>query len=89
MHAEEINYFCRKMLKDLAYPSESMYIELRKTLKTFLNNQCEITKTANDLFIHRNTVKYRIDNCEDILGFTISSPENSLNLRLALELSEQ
>lgn len=89
MQPEEIKYFCQKLLKELAYPTESMYLELRKTLKTFLNNQCEITKTANDLFIHRNTVKYRIDNCEDILGFTISSPENSLNLRLALELSEQ
>ena len=89
MQPEEIKYFCQKLLKELAFPKESMYIELRKTLKTFLSNQCEITKTANDLFIHRNTVKYRIDNCEEILGLTISSPENSLNLRLALELSEQ
>ncbi|HCM90848.1 MULTISPECIES: PucR family transcriptional regulator ligand-binding domain-containing protein [Vagococcus] len=88
MPSEEIKYFCQKLLKELAFPSESMYIELRKTLKTFLNNQCEITKTANDLFIHRNTVKYRIDNCEEILGLDISLPENSLNLRLALELSE-
>ncbi|MGX7023304.1 PucR family transcriptional regulator [Vagococcus hydrophili] len=89
MQPEEIRYFCQKLLKELAFPSESMYIELRKTLKTFLNNQCEITKTANELFIHRNTVKYRIDNCEEILGLDITSPENSLNLRLALELSEQ
>lgn len=88
MQSEEINYFSKKMLKELAFPTESMYIELRKTLKTFLDNQCEITKTANDLFIHRNTVKYRIDNCEEILGLDITNPENSLNLRLALELSE-
>lgn len=88
IQADETHYFCQSLLKKLAYPSDSMHQELRKTLKTFLDNQCEITKTANQLFIHRNTVKYRIDNCEDILGLTISAPEASLNLRLALELSE-
>ena len=89
LQVEEVHYFCEKLLKELAFPTESMYIELRKTLKTFLDNQCEITKTANDLFIHRNTVKYRIDNCEELLGVNILQPENSLNLRIALELSEK
>ena len=88
MHKEETKYFCQNTLKELAYPSESIHLELRKTLKTFLDNQCEITKTANELFIHRNTVKYRIDNCEELLGVEISHPQNSLNIRLALELSQ-
>lgn len=88
IQTDEANYFCRNLLKELAYPLDPMHQELRKTLKTFLDNQCEITKTANQLFIHRNTVKYRIDNCQTILGVTINAPETSLNLRLALELSE-
>lgn len=88
LHDDEIKYFCEHILKELAYPIDPMYQELRKTLKTFLDNQCEITKTANTLFVHRNTVKYRIDNCESILGMKVNVPKNSLNLRLALELSE-
>ena len=88
IHKDEMVYFCKNSLKELAYPVDNMHIELRKTLKTYLDNQCEITKTANQLFIHRNTVKYRIDNCEDIIGFPITTSENSLNLRIALELSE-
>lgn len=88
LHDDEIKYFCEHILKELAYPVDPMYQELRKTLKTFLDNQCEITKTANTLFVHRNTVKYRIDNCESILGMKVNVPKNSLNLRLALELSE-
>ncbi|MGX4685819.1 PucR family transcriptional regulator [Vagococcus sp. JNUCC 83] len=85
---EEAKYFCQDCLKILSYPQSDMDIELRKTLKTFLDNQCEITKTANELFIHRNTVKYRIDNIEELLECKIDTPENSFKLRLALELTE-
>ncbi|WP_313469039.1 helix-turn-helix domain-containing protein, partial [Carnobacterium sp.] len=86
---EEVHYFCQSILKELAYPEEENLIELRKTLKTYLDFQCEIAKTAKELFIHRNTVKYRIDNCETIVGMPIADPINSLNLRLALSLSQQ
>lgn len=85
---EEAKYFSQDCLKILSYPQSEMDMELRKTLKTFLDNQCEITKTANELFIHRNTVKYRIDNIEELLGCKIDTPENSFKLRLALELTE-
>lgn len=85
---EEAKYFSQDCLKILSYPQSEMDIELRKTLKAFLDNQCEITKTANELFIHRNTVKYRIDNIEELLDCKIDTPENSFKLRLALELTE-
>lgn len=85
---DEATYFAKDCLKSLYSPQTDMDLELRKTLKTFLDNQCEITKTANDLFIHRNTVKYRIDNIQEILGLEIDTPEHSFKLRLALELSE-
>ena len=40
------------------------------------------------MFIHRNTVIYRIERCEEVLGMKINTPENSMNLRIALALSE-
>ncbi len=83
-----IRYFCEKTLKTLAYPIDPSMIELRKTLKCFLDYNCEITKTANVLFLHRNTIKYRIKQCEEILGLSVQNPESSLTLRVALELSD-
>lgn len=85
----DVRFFCQTALKDLAYPEEASLIELRKTLHVYLNSQCEIARTAGTLFVHRNTVKYRIQRIEEILGLTVNTPENSLNLRLALELSEE
>lgn len=89
LDSHEVTYFCESILGQFAYPKNEVDIELRKTLYTFLSNQCEITKTANQLFIHRNTVKYRIDNIEQALALTIETPENSFNLRLALKLSDE
>ena len=85
---KDIRYFCEKTLKTLAYPIDPSMIELRKTLKCFLAYNCEITKTATVLFLHRNTIKYRIKQCEEILGLSVQNPESSLTLRVALELSE-
>lgn len=85
----KITYFCKSILKDLAYPESGSMIDLRDTLDVYLQNQSEITQTAKDLFIHRNTVKYRINRCEEILDVDLNSPEDSLNLRLALNLSNK
>lgn len=86
----EVIYFCKKTLKDFAFPDgkDDFINDLRHTLDVYLANQCEITTTANLLFIHRNTVKYRINRCEEILGVEVDNPEESLNLRLALNLSK-
>lgn len=86
---EDVEYFCQQQLKELAYPTEPTLQELRKTLKIFLDFNCEITKTANALYLHRNTIKYRMNQCEKLLGTSIQEPETSLLLRVALELSEK
>ncbi|EPM8148395.1 PucR family transcriptional regulator ligand-binding domain-containing protein [Enterococcus faecalis] len=86
---EDVEYFCQQQLKELAYPTEPTLQELRKTLKVFLDFNCEITKTANALYLHRNTIKYRMNQCEKLLGTSIQEPETSLLLRVALELSEK
>ena len=86
---EVVVYFCQQQLKELAYPTEPTLQELRKTLKVFLDFNCEITKTANALYLHRNTIKYRMNQCEKLLDTSIQEPETSLLLRVALELSEK
>lgn len=89
MTPEDIHYFCRTTLKELAFPDEDSMVELRKTLSYYLDFQCEITRTAKSLFVHRNTIKYRIEQCQKLLGKNVHDPAVSLDLRLALALSEE
>lgn len=79
---------CTELLKDLAYPDNDQNIELRRTLKTYLESRCSIVETANRMYVHRNTIRYRIKKCETILGRGLDGSEICFEIQLALRLSE-
>lgn len=57
------------------------------TLAVFLlDKNSNITETASHLFVHKNTVKYRLQKASDILGFHIGDVPQSKNLIYALSL---
>ena len=81
---EELQKFYENTLRSLAYPKTKDEEDLIKTMVVFLDNNCEIAITSKKLFVHRNTVKYRITKCEEILNYSIADPKNSLHVRMAL-----
>ena len=61
--------------------------ELVHTLQLYLlDTDRSVTQTAQALFVHKNTVKYRIQKAGDILGFHIGDVPQSKNLIYALSL---
>ncbi|WP_078552491.1 PucR family transcriptional regulator [Bacillus alkalicellulosilyticus] len=80
---QKLKDFYKSSLKELAFPIEKEKEDLLETLATFLNHNCQIAETAKAMFIHRNTVIYRIKKCEDILGRDIKDPDESIRLRMA------
>ncbi|AKN32233.1 hypothetical protein Ccar_15740 [Clostridium carboxidivorans P7] len=86
---DEVEGFCIYNLKTLAYPQDVKSLEIRNTLRTYLESKCSITETSNKMFLHRNTVKYRIKKCEEILGRKIDESDFILQLQLSLILTEE
>ena len=84
-----IREICQETLKELAFPAGEMMEDLNKTLYAYINNGGSITKTSESLFLHRNTVKYRIKKCEEILRQDLTSAETCFQVQLALVLSER
>ena len=66
------------LLKDRAAP---VYIETLREL--FLNNM-NMSLSAKNLHIHRNTLQYRIKRIEELTGYSIYDIDGALTLRLAL-----
>ena len=61
--------------------------EIIRTLQTYiLDEDSSITNTAEVLFVHKNTVKYRLQKAGDVLGFHIGDVLQSRNLTYALSL---
>lgn len=59
--------------------------ELRETLRVYLREQCNVTRTANVLFAHRNTVMTRLDRARDLLPRGLDG--HPLSVGLALEIA--
>ena len=61
--------------------------DIADTLTAFLlDKNSSITETAAHLFVHKNTVKYRLQKASDLLGFRVGDVPQSKNLLYALAL---
>lgn len=67
---------------------ESEQREWRKTLRVFYDNHCHIGETAKGLYIHRNTVLYRLNRIEQLTGVQVRNPADSLRIRIALMIKD-
>jgi purine catabolism regulator len=60
--------------------------ELLKTLETYFSANGNIFKAAQHLYLHRNSMKYRLKRIQDILGVDLDDSEICFNLQLALKI---
>ncbi|WP_226668497.1 PucR family transcriptional regulator [Metabacillus litoralis] len=81
---ENLTEFYNNTLKVLAYPKNKDSLSLIHTMTVFLDNHCQIADTAKQLFVHRNTVVYRIEKCEEMLGISFKQSEDTLKIRISL-----
>ena len=61
--------------------------ELYRTLHCYLTNERNYDRTAEQMFIHRNTVKYRIERVAELTGVDLAEPEQRMLLLLSYALS--
>lgn len=59
--------YCLQNIKPLIELDMEGQTELLKTLQCYLHNNCNLKKTSQELFIHRNTLYYRINLIEESL----------------------
>ncbi|MFB5662826.1 PucR family transcriptional regulator [Alteribacillus sp. HJP-4] len=84
--ADELKKFYSYTLQKLAQPAHQDD-HLLHTLFVYLETHCQISETAKRLYIHRNTVIYRLEKCEELLqGASLKDPDTTLRLRLAFRI---
>ncbi|MCL6600524.1 MAG: PucR family transcriptional regulator ligand-binding domain-containing protein [Alicyclobacillus macrosporangiidus] len=60
--------------------------ELLKTLAAYFAHNCNLSETADALFIHTNTLKYRLKRIEEITGRSLADAEGLLQLHLGMKI---
>ncbi|MBC7517886.1 MAG: helix-turn-helix domain-containing protein [Microbacteriaceae bacterium] len=67
-------------------PLQAHSEELLATLWCYLDNGRSLEATARELFVHPNTVRYRLRRASDVIGWDTTGARESLILRAALIL---
>jgi len=59
---------------------------LLETLKAFFDNNLSISKTAQTIYVHRNTLLYRLRRVKEITGLDPKKFDDAVQLRMALKM---
>lgn len=59
---------------------------LLETLKAFFDNNLSISRTAQTIYVHRNTLLYRLRRVKEITGLDPKKFDDAIQLRMALKM---
>ena len=81
---EHFRSFANGLLAPLAAQDARSHGRLMETLAAFVAANGNVLHAARELYIHRNTLKYRLRQIEKALGGSLDDPDLRLKLQLAL-----
>lgn len=81
----ELERFFDETVAPLAAYDDQYETELVTTVEAYLENNGNVTPTAETLFTHRHTVRYRLERVRELCGHDMSSTEGREKLGLGLK----
>lgn len=62
--------------------------EAMTTIRTFFSNDLNISETARKLYIHRNTLVYRIEKLQKVTGLDIRKFDEAMTFKIAMMVND-
>ncbi len=84
-HSAALICFCQETLRPLWDYKRRHNIDLVETLRVFFRNDGSYKQTAVDLFLHENTVRFRVDKAKSLLGMEKDSCRFIKEVSLAID----
>jgi PucR family transcriptional regulator, purine catabolism regulatory protein len=83
-YSPELSAFCTEIIGPLVEYDRAQGTDLVETLTAFFAHKANLSQTAEALFVHRNTLLYRMERIKEISGLDLDNPETRLSIQLAL-----
>jgi DNA-binding PucR family transcriptional regulator len=81
----ELEGFFDETVAPLAAYDEQYETELVRTVETFLDADGNVAGTAERLFTHRHTIRYRLERVKELSGLDVGSTDGRERLSLGLK----
>jgi sugar diacid utilization regulator len=81
----ELEGFYEETVSPIVGYDEQYETELVRTLETFLDADGNVARTAEKLFTHRHTIRYRLERVRELTSFDVSSTDGRERLSLGLK----
>jgi sugar diacid utilization regulator len=81
----ELRRFHDETVAPLVAYDDQYETELVRTLESFLDADGNVANTAEKLFTHRHTIRYRLDRVRELTGLDVSSTDGRERLSLGLK----
>jgi sugar diacid utilization regulator len=81
----ELERFYSETVEPLVAYDEQYETELVTTVETYLDNDGNVAQTAQQLFTHRHTIRYRLERARELCGHDVTSTEGREKLGLGLK----
>ena len=81
----ELERFYSETVAPLVAYDEQYETELVTTVETYLDNDGNVAQTAQQLFTHRHTIRYRLERARELCGHDVTSTEGREKLGLGLK----
>jgi sugar diacid utilization regulator len=81
----ELERFYAETVEPLVAYDEQYETELVTTVETYLENDGNVAATAQQLFTHRHTIRYRLERARELCGHDVTSTEGREKLGLGLK----
>ena len=81
---------CEAYVKEIFGDSPPLELdeEMITTIKIFFENGLNISEAARQLYIHRNTLVYRLEKIEKVIGLDIRNFDNALTYKIVAMVME-
>lgn len=83
---KELQAFATETLAPLANYDAKHHTALVRTLRSYLDHNGHLQRTAAALYVHVNTLRYRLEKIRELLPADLDAAETRLNLQLALKI---
>jgi sugar diacid utilization regulator len=81
----ELERFYSETVEPLVAYDEQYETDLVATVETYLDNDGNVAATAQQLYTHRHTIRYRLERARELCGHDVTSTEGREKLGLGLK----